>query len=292
MIIVRIHFGLGNQLFQYALGRSISLQKGVEFSLDTSYFLRSPNSEHPRIYQLNHFNIVENIASIDKVNTYLKPVGLKKKWRDALYTVLPYYKRSMIYEMKRSYDKNILRIKKNNVYLHGFWQDERFFSAIEDNLRKDLTFKTKPSDSDIDVLEKISTTNAVSIHIRRGDYLTDQYVIKYIGMCDLQYYYKAVEAISRLVDNCVFYIFSDDATWVKENFKIRFPSVIVNHNSQENSFQDLRLMSNCKYHIISNSTFSWWSAWLAQNRDKIVIAPKVWRSKGPNMFMPDGWISL
>jgi|RhiMetdeSRZDD1v2_1073273.scaffolds.fasta_scaffold02471_25 glycosyl transferase family 11 len=291
MIIVKIHYGLGNQLFQYALAKSLSLQRGIAFRLDTSFFNGVPDKDHPRIYQLCHFNIIENIAEPKEIDGIIKPGFLKRRWRNMMYIGLPYYKKKVVYENGLSFNDNIFRVKDNS-YLFGYWQDERYFSAVQDELRKDLTFKTAPSPKNKSLLQQIQETASVCIHIRRGDYLTDQSTATAVGICDLPYYYKAIEIVKSKVNNPVFYIFSDEMEWVKREFKIDQPCVYVDHNSQEVAFEDLRLMSTCKNHILANSSFSWWGAWLSNNKDKVVVAPKVWRKQGPDMYLPKGWVPL
>jgi hypothetical protein len=291
MIIVKIHYGLGNQLFQYALARSLSLQLKVSFKLDNSFFNGIPDKDHPRIYQLNHFNIIENIAGAKEINAFVKPGFLARRWLNLTHIGLPYYKRKVVYENGLSFDNNIFQIKDNS-YLFGYWQDERYFSAVQDELRKDLSFKTPPSFRNKALLQQIQETTSVCIHIRRGDYLTDQSTVTSVGICDLPYYYKAIEIIKQKVKDPTFYIFSDEMEWVKKEFKIDQHCVYVDHNSQEAAFEDLRLMSACKNHILANSSFSWWGAWLSNNKDKVVVAPKVWRKQGPDMYLPKGWIPL
>lgn len=259
--------------------------------MDISFFGGEPDPEHPRVYQLNHFNIVNNVADAKRIDALIKPGYLQRRWRNVLEVGAPYYKKKVVYEADLSFDEKIFEVKDNS-YLLGYWQDERYFSGIRDALRKDLSFKTPPSPQNITLLQQIKDTNAVCIHIRRGDYLTDQSTAANVGICDLPYYFKAVEIIKEKVSNPVFYVFSDEMEWVKMNFQIPEACVFVDHNSQEKAYEDLRLMSACKYHIIANSSFSWWGAWLSDYKNQLVIAPKIWRKNGPNMFLPKGWIAL
>lgn len=291
MIIVKIHYGLGNQLFQYALAKSLSVQRGITFKLDTSFFNGIPDKDHPRIYQLCHFNITENVAEPREIDDYIKPGFLIRRWRNMMNAGLPYYKKKVVYENGLAFDDNIFSVKDNS-YLFGYWQDERYFSGVQDQLRKDLTFKTAPSSQNKELIQQIQETQSVCIHIRRGDYLTDQSTVTTVGICDLPYYYKAIEIVKSKINNPVFYIFSDEMEWVKREFKIDQPCVYVDHNSQEMAYEDLRLMSACKNHIIANSSFSWWGAWLSNFKDQLVIAPKIWRKQGPDMYLPKGWVPL
>ena len=189
------------------------------------------------------------------------------------------------------FDENVFKVT-DNAYLFGFWQDYRYFSSIEETLRKELTFKNEPTGSNEVMLNVIRSSNAISIHMRRGDYLTDSNVLENVGTCDLAYFRNAVEEMAQGVPNPVFYFFSDDPGWVKDNFRIPYDTIYVDINSEEMAFEDLRLMSNCRHHILANSSFSWWGAWLCDNQAKKVIAPRVWRAKGPNMFLPAGWKTI
>ncbi|HWK05465.1 MAG TPA: alpha-1,2-fucosyltransferase [Puia sp.] len=291
MLIVKIHYGLGNQLFQYAFARSLSLRKNTNFRLDISFFETDTFDRHPRVYQLNQFNIQEKIASGEEIKEFLNPSMLKRRWRSVANRFLRYYKRKVVNESRADFDENIFRVK-DGAYLFGFWQDIRYFSAIEDVLKKELVFKNMPTGLNKEILGQIETTHSISLHIRRGDYLTDSHAVNNLGVCDLSYYQRAVERMSQRVSDPVFYIFSDDPEWVRGNFHIPFQTVFVSNNSEENAFEDLRLMSNCRHHIIANSSFSCWGALLSANKDKIVIAPRVWRSNGPDMFLPSGWMAL
>jgi len=291
MLIIKVHYGLGNQLFQYALARSLSIRKKADFRLDVSFFSTDVFTGHPRVYQLDRFNIKEQLAGPDEIGRYTQPSFLKRGWRALERKLLPYYKQRVVNEVRLDYDENILNVN-DDAYIFGYWQDYRYFSGIEDVLRKELTFKGEPVGRNKELSDMIRETESVSLHIRRGDYLTDAYTVSNVGSCDADYYRRAVDEIAASVTDPVFYIFSDDPVWVKENFRIGFPVVYVDNNPEEMAVEDLRLMSSCKHHITANSSFSWWGAWLAAHEGKRVICPRVWRSKGPDMFKPSGWKAI
>jgi len=142
--------------------------------------------------------------------------------------------------------------------------------------------------------QKIKEKNSVSLHIRRGDYLTMQKAIDTIGVCPLDYYDKAIREITRKIKNPTFFIFSDDINWVKENLKTNSPTIFVSGGKLKD-YEELILMSKCKHNIIANSSFSWWGAWLNNNPNKIVIAPKKWfkdTSKNTRDLIPESWLKL
>ena len=183
------------------------------------------------------------------------------------------------------------------AYLQGFWQTEKYFIEFEDQIRKDFAFKSPLNEKNSQLVKQISETNSVSIHLRRGNYVSDPSTSVVHGTCDLEYYRNAAKLVAEKIGDPVFYIFSDDPEWVKENLIVDFPSVYVNHNSGKEGYNDMRLMSHCKHNIIANSTFSWWGAWLNENREKIVVAPKKWFAKetfqqNVQDLYPDGWIKL
>ncbi|HQS38500.1 MAG TPA: alpha-1,2-fucosyltransferase, partial [Methylotenera sp.] len=162
-----------------------------------------------------------------------------------------------------------------------------------EQIRKDFTFKLALSVKNSAIIEQISQVNAVSLHVRRGDYVTNA-KNAFIGVCSLEYYRKAVEYVKNQVDKPVFFVFSDDIEWVKSNLPIDFPCFYIDHNHGIESFNDMRLMSHCKHHIIANSSFSWWGAWLNANSEKIVIAPQQWFANNTNVndLLPESWIKL
>ncbi|MBS1665945.1 MAG: alpha-1,2-fucosyltransferase [Bacteroidetes bacterium] len=291
MIYTKIHYGLGNQLFQYALGRRLSLDLGTDFSLCLDFFQEFKDEENPRLYQLNHFNIIENIASEEETRPYLKPNFLERRMNNLLHPFLPYYKRKLVLEQQLDFDGHILKVKDGSL-LAGYWQDERYFEPIKDIIKKEFSFKTPPSVENARLLEQIDSTASVSIHVRRGDYLTDAFTVNQVGGCSMEYYQQAVQYINARVEDPTYFIFSDDPDWVRAHFKVEGKTVPIGNNPQSMAYEDLRLMSHCQHHILANSSFSWWGAWLGINENKIVLAPKVWRKHGPDMFTPKGWLRI
>ena len=180
------------------------------------------------------------------------------------------------------------------LYFKGFYQSERFFADIKDEVRESFTFdKNKANSRSLNMLEILDKDeNAVSLHIRRGDYLQPKHWATTGSVCQLPYYQNAIAEMSRRVASPSYYIFSDDIAWVKENLPLQ-NAVYIDWNTDEDSWQDMMLMSHCKHHIICNSTFSWWGAWLNPNMDKTVIVPSRWfqHSEAPDIY-PTGWIKV
>lgn len=281
MIIVQLRGGLGNQLFQYALGRHLAFLNQTELKLDIS-LLNEVNSWTYRTYSLNDFNIKATLATKDEINR------LRGRWGG----FVPFLgSQKAIVEPHFHFYAPVLSLK-DAVYLDGYWQSEKYFIDIADVIREDLTPKVSGSDTYEVLKESITQCNAVSIHIRRGDYVTNSKANCYFKPCEAEYYQKAIQYLVKYISNPVFFVFSDDILWAKANFKIDFPTYFVEGNSAQ---EDLWLMASCGYQIIANSTFSWWGAWLNQQPDKIVIAPQTWFSTkrfNTQDLLPETWIRL
>ncbi len=291
MIIVKLIGGLGNQMFQYAAGRSIAGRLGTVLKLDIENF--DKEGVTIRNYGLKIFRIQENIASFkDIAKTKIPPKGFLKYFPRAVKLLELLTGRSHIIETKK---RIVLNKITDNSYLEGNWNSEKYFSGIGSILRKEFTFKARPDDKNRAILKQIQRCNSVSIHVRRGDYVTNSKVNKLYHICSLNYYLKATKIINKFAIKPVFFVFSDDPAWVKSNFSGIKPVFFVNHNTGEKSYEDMRLMSACQHNIIANSSFSWWGAWLNHNPSKIVIAPKKWfkdDSKNVDDLVPLAWIRI
>lgn len=292
MLISNIIGGLGNQMFQYAAARALSLKLGLPLKLDTRDF--SGYKLHQG-FELNRlFNCNAEIATnndlaktigwhrVKLAQRFLRKPQLKKI-RHENYVVEPHF----------NYWSGIKQLR-DNVYLDGYWQSEQYFIEFADNIRTEFTFKLPLSDKNIEISNLISQVNAVSLHVRRGDYVSSPKTSATHGLCSLDYYRAAIEYVSAYVSHPYFFIFSDDMTWVKDNLDIGPSAFFIDHNTNQESYNDMRLMSACKHNIIANSSFSWWGAWLNQNAEKIVIAPKQWFSKSTDTsdLIPAAWVRL
>jgi hypothetical protein len=289
MIITRLYNGLGNQLFQYALARRLSLLHNVPLKLDASQI----EIYKIRKYSLRAFNIIEDFATEDDI---VKIKGRRSiSFRRLAEKILPYYKRSYIEEQFFHFDPNIIMSPKN-VYLKGYWQSERYFKDIEDIIRQEFTIKPEPDAINSQIAKIITDANSVSIHVRRGDYVNDNYINKIYCTCSLDYYHEAVETITKRTPHPQFFVFSDNPVWVKKNLIINYKTTYVTHNNAEKDYEDLRLMSLCRHNIIANSSFSWWGAWLNRFPEKIIIAPKRWFTSvvnnDTNDLIPSSWVRL
>ena len=274
MVIVQLIGGLGNQLFQYAAGRAIAQHCGTTLKIDVSAFEYYPL----RAYRLAYFNIIEEFATLQEVQR-LKPRRrqmLVWLYRWIEHFLLPSHRQPVFHEQSQAViEPDVFKINQD-VYLIGYWQSEYYFSDIADLIRREFTWKHAPDALNESMLATIEQTNSVSIHIRRGDYVTNAETNRFHGSLGIDYYENAIAFVASRVSNPHFFVFSDDMPWVKENLRLAFPATYVEHNGAAKDYEDLRLMSHCKHHIIANSSFSWWGAWLASFPEKIVVAPRKW----------------
>jgi hypothetical protein len=292
MVIVKLIGGLGNQMFQYAAGRRLAHALGVELKLDISWFA----TQDLRTYSLGVFNIQENIASPEEVATLkVHNQGIAERVIRRVLHKPPKQASTYIREKKKfHFDPDILNLP-DGVYLHGSWQSEKYFADIQTVICREFTVKTPQTGKVKELAGRVASCESVSLHIRRGDYVSNAHANQIHGICDLDYYLRSVEHFTQILNNPHFFIFSDEPKKARNNLKLVYPATVVDRNGADKSYEDLRLMSQCKHHIIANSTFSWWAAWLSKNQNKIVLAPKRWFKSDdydPKDLIPNKWIKI
>jgi hypothetical protein len=287
VVIVRLINGLGNQMFQYAAGRRLAHALGVPLKLDLAAFA----VHKMRSYELGAFSIQETFATVEEV-AYL--TLREKGFWERLLRRLSHRPTYFIEKRLFHFDPEILTLHPG-VYLKGSWQSEKYFKDIEPIIRIEFRLKNLPSDKNGDLLDDITSCDSISLHVRRGDYVSNPDTSRLHGVCNPEYYTAGTSYFAQRIQNPRFFVFSDDPQWVRENLKIPYPAIIVDHNGETRSHEDLRLMSHCKHHIIANSTFSWWGAWLSENPQKIVLAPHCWRKGDKDEardLIPSSWIKI
>lgn len=293
MIFVNLIGGLGNQMFQYALGRALSITKGVPLRLDISDFESYQLHQGFELHRV--FYCEAPIASLGDLKSVLGWWGAP-----AIRRAIANLKLSalcngrLIIEPHYHYWEQIHSVP-DIAYLQGYWQSEKYFSEIAAILREDFKFRQPMSEINTQWANKITQCHSISLHIRRGDYASNPITHKVHGVCDLDYYYRAIEYITAQISDPVFFVFSDEVEWAKSNLKTTYPIYYVDSNTGQDSYNDMRLMSLCHHHIIANSTFSWWGAWLNNNPEKIVISPKKWfaaSDKDDSDLIPKTWIRI
>jgi hypothetical protein len=291
MIVVKLIGGLGNQMFQYALARHLAEKRQATLKLDVLEFETYELHE----YSLGHFNIRESLASAEEVALLtMAPGGTVKRFVRRLLGLPKLLPATYIREKQDFHFEPEALSLPDGVYLDGHWQCEKYFSDIRSIILKEFTVKYPQQGRDEQLAALIKSCDSVSIHIRRGDYVSDPKTSKLIGTTSLNYYHRCIERLRQTVKNPHFFIFSDDPQWVRDNLKLS-PATIVDHNNADTNYEDLRLMSQCKHHIIANSSFSWWGAWLNPRKDKLIFAPKRWFADDgfdTKDVIPGGWIRM
>lgn len=288
MIIVKLMGGLGNQMFQYAFAKSQSLKRNQPFKLDTKSF----QWDKLRDFELNVFSLDKKIATdleIERARSSKRSFLLKllKRKQDSILT-------SVFLESSLNFDKKAS--ESSLLYFEGYWQSEKYFSMYENEIRTDFLMKIAPNEYYTKILAHVKQSLSVSVHFRRGDFVSDAGTNEFHGLCDLDYYKRAILYIEKQYPSVTFFMISDDITWVKNEFGYAENIVFV-ENNQGPDFEDMRLMSQCKHNIIANSSFSWWGAWLNENKNKTVIAPERWYGNKNSQeqtsdLIPQSWIRL
>ncbi|SFL68869.1 alpha-1,2-fucosyltransferase [Pelosinus propionicus] len=271
MVIVRLLGGLGNQLFQYAMARRIAYEHQVPIKLDVSSY----DIYKLRTYRLHHFNIMENFASVKEINDLIEAGKIAK-------------------ERQFCFDEQMMHLP-GDIYLDGYWQCEKYFENVSNLIRHEFQLKAALSDQDEELIKKIRNVQSISIHVRRGDYVFDEYNHHIHGTCSLEYYHFCIEQLAAAFDKPNFFVFSDDKQWVQDHIKVKYPITFVTHNDIDKEYADLFLMSNCKHHIIANSSFSWWAAWLCTYDKKKILSPAKWfhsHDYDGRDIIPKGWYQV
>lgn len=286
MIIIRLFGGLGNQLFQYAFGRRLSILNNSRLKLDIETGFN--DDFYNRKYCLKYFNINEDFADENIVPKFFfkhtESVSTIGKIKRKINLIMPYSKDVVVFEKDIENANNDLLFNGQPKYFIGYWQKIKYFEGIENTLRNEFSLKNKLSGENLRTVEKIQSTNSVAVHFRKlygfSNGRTLQKHIDVHGILSNDYYKEAIDFLCERYTDLHFFIFSDNYKWVKENFNFYVPFTIVSHNDDAHNYEDLRLMSSCKHNIIANSSFSWWAGWLNNNPNKIVIAPNRWFNKG------------
>jgi hypothetical protein len=258
-------------MFQYAAARALALHHAVEVALDDRLAIKRGERSITRIFNLAR-----------EKHPVLPP---EQKEQEIRYRLWRYFghKPKFYREAKLGFNEKFFDLP-NNVYLHGYWQSEKYFSQIASTIRSDFAFP-QATGLNADIAAHIAETNSVSLHLRRGDYLA----LAAHAVCDQSYYDAALSELGKDIKEPIqLFVFSDDPNWARENLDLPGSPVFIDHNGEDQDFEDMRLMSLCKHNVIANSSFSWWGAWLNQNPNRKVVAPKRWFGL-ESMSNPDIW---
>lgn len=294
MIVLNLTGGLGNQLFQYALGRHLAVKLSTELVIEDSFYRSTPKGVTPRRYELDQFSTACRFVT-EAERRYLRRYTHRWLRFSQKYIRIPGRYRYV----REPLDRLMLEVGdfSGDILLDGYWQSEAYFSGSEAQLRHDLTPVFELSSQDLKTQSLMKATRSVSLHVRRGDYVNASN-LAWHGICGLDYYKKAIEFIRKKVSDPHLFVFSDDMQWVRDNLGgmlADLPCTFVDHNHEGRAANDLVLIASCRHHVIANSSFSWWGAWLNPDMDKIVVRPRVWVRQLPHMndsVCPASWIAV
>lgn len=292
MIVIQLQGGLGNQMFQFAFAAIIAQMNKSELLVDLEFYDKSKKHIHctPRDFELDIFDFVYLQALASDIKPFFKLSFLDKIKKEL---GLNYFK--LYQEPSHSFEEKALSLIAP-VYIRGYFQSYKYFIGHESEIRKLFMFSESNLDiKNLDILKSLETTTAISVHIRRGDYVENLKTQQSHGNCTIEYYLNAIDFFTSKDKNVKLLFFSDDIGWVRDNFKnVKLPKLFVDHNKNQDSWKDMLLMSSCTHNIIANSSFSWWGAWLNNNPNKIVIAPKYWYNnvESSEDLIPENWIVL
>jgi hypothetical protein len=301
MVISKISMGLGNQMFQYAAGKALSLHKKVPLKLDVSSYegyplrkfeldsLFSIRSEKVSKEEAAKYRISQPVKSAwnkffpnNKIYFYHLPYEMSAVKRRVLQLselISPAHKKRTFIEPQYHFNPNFFQAP-DDVYLIGYWMSWRYFEKFDNQVRQDFTIRPELVVHLKNIEQEIRANNSVSIHIRRSDFTTSKNASLH-GVIPISFYHGAIEEIASKNPSSHFYVFSDDIAWVKENLTTKYPITFVSNEVTKTAFEDFYLMTVCKHNIIANSTFSWWAAYLNNNPRKTVIAPEKWYNQAP-----------
>lgn len=300
-IAIRLLGGLGNQMFQYAAARALAEENEADLLFDVSAFAEYPD----RAYALEPFRVAARIAEEDELAEFPTPPGapgrigrLRSRLMGNLGMPMPKTAKNNGKRAYREpffeYSPELLKLKPD-VYLEGYFQSELYFRHMADTIREELTLLHPLEGEAAKWAERIKASEAVSLHVRRGDYVNDPEAAKAHGVLDTDYYRNALPHVTKGMMSPELFVFTDDPEWVESSFDIGKPFTLVAGNLGA-PYVDMMLMRLARAHVIANSSFSWWGAWLASFAGP-VVAPKNWfgpsrRRWNTRDLLPQRWITL
>jgi hypothetical protein len=299
VIIVRLKGGLGNQMFQYALGRALQHRRGDELRLDVTYLLGNSvfSWEVPREYSLDVFRIQPAFAYVPRLvcraprQRIWHPAG----WTPLAEEALP-RKQTFVHEAEFRFYPEVLDLAAPNLYLDGYWQSESYFAEAQEEIRRAFQFRAPLSPLGRELAQTIGNVNSVCVDVRRGDYVMVESSRNTQGFLGADYYRRGAEWIKANIQDPRLFVSSDDLSWCREHLKFDLPTVYLDDEYAGWKFgEKLHLMSLCRHFLISNSTFAWWAAWLSRNENKLVACPRRWFRTdllSAKDLIPASWVTL
>jgi len=288
VIVSKLMGGLGNQMFQYSLGRRLAQDRGVPLKLDVSWYQDrvAGDADTLREYALDGWHIRAAKASAEDLAQF--SIGKRLLGRLGLVNI------AVLREQELGFEPSVLDAP-HTAYLTGYWQSEKYFKPMRSVLLQEFTLVSAPCAHAAGLEHRVRESDSVAVHVRRGDYARNRKTNAYHGLCPAEYYIEAARRIANRLAKPSFFVFSDDLDWVRQNLKLDWPTTYVVHDKECSPHQDIWLMSRCAHHIIANSSFSWWGAWLSPNENKVVIAPSQWFAHAQysaNDLIPESWLRI
>ena len=289
-IIAQLQGGLGNQLFQYATGRALALQKQVPLLLDHSWYTQTYDDVTPRELMLSELNTKGSLISFQpKIQRPKRIQRIAQKF----WPITPFI---FTEQAPYRFDSRLIKspaFKQQNLYLMGYWQSYKYFESIKSILQSEISPK-KPLDTHYqNYLQQIQATTSAMVHVRRGDYVNLASAAKVHGFIGLDYYHAGMKLLLEQNPETHFFVFSDDIEWAKENLPHPERATFVQSlNSSDAVIQELELMTHCQNHLIANSSLSWWAAWLSKQSNGVILCPKKWTndlSMNWDDLLPNTW---
>ena len=289
MRIVKVIGGLGNQMFQFALYKALQERFPEEHILLDLHCFNGYHKHHGfeigRVFQAEY-----ETATLSDIAKLAYPYPNFLSWRIGS-RILPIRKTMLKEKQNLSIEKQLFD-KTKDTYYDGYWQHCYYFNDCKSLIQKTYSFPPFDNEKDRNIAKQSTNCESVAIHVRRGDYIKDK-IFK--NICTIEYYIAAIQEMYARLSPDIFYIFSNDITWCRQYLEqyIKNPIVYIDWHSETDSFRDMQLMSMCKHHIIANSSFSWWGAWLHEGNDHFVICPNKWTNLD-NLCSPalESWIKI
>jgi hypothetical protein len=292
MIIARLYGGLGNQMFQYAAARRLQLLRAAELRLDLGWFDTRAAQRPSRPYALGHLTLDATPASTTDIAAVTAAPARWPAVRLLLDSSRPHGRKRLRCERTPYRYEPDFTDTPDPVYLDGYWQNESYFIAIADILRNEFRVRSPVSPASMRIADTMSAVTAVSVHVRRGDYARQAHTHQHHGLCPIEYYTAACSRIETVVRDPHYFVFSDESDWARDNLSFIKPVTFVSCNDSDHQYEDLHLMTLCRHHVVANSSFSWWGAWLAERPGQVVIAPRSWVAANlpGDQIIPERWM--
>jgi hypothetical protein len=290
-VVAKLKGGLGNQLFQYAVARAISVAENKRLLFDTGYF----NLDYKRQYMLDRFHIPQRfIGGKESMLLRFSLDPRRQILRRLAKTVAPGFVFNVIHDRECGFQPDVFG-HRESLWLEGYWQSETYFQNATEVVTRELRPGAPVTGPASAMLEDIQRSLSVCVHVRRGDYAADPEVNRIHGLCQPEYYDRAARYILSLLCDPVFFVFSDDFAWVRQNIRLPGKCILADFGGSQSDLCDFELMRACKHFVLANSSFSWWAAWLAESPNKIAVAPQKWFAD-PRLSLvdpvPKSWVRM